>query len=210
MATKPRVTQKLLEDASFDPQAWIAAKVGDKFARTENTAFTIGDGNGKPKGFMTYPVGTSKNTKWGTIEQLNLGSANTLNADGMIAVQFALKAQYRQNAMWGFTRTTHGAVRTLKDQQGRYYWQPNYEMGLPPTLLGSPIIELNDMPEVAAGNLAVIYAQWSEFYTIVDRVGISVLVDPYTVKPYTEFYTRKRVGGDVTNFEAAKFGKISA
>lgn len=210
LSTRPRVTQKLLEDASFDPQAWIAAKAGDKFARSENAAFVGGDGNGKPKGFLTYANGVSKNTKWGTIEQINLGSASTLNADGLINLQFSLKQQYRQSAAWGFTRATHGLARSLKDSQGRYYWQPNYEMGLPPTLLGSPVIELNDMPEVAANALAVIYAQWSEFYTVVDRVGISVLVDPYTAKPYTEFYTRKRVGGDVTNFEAGKIGKISA
>ena len=210
MATRPKVTQKLLEDASFDPQAWISAKVGDKFARTENTAFVLGDGNGKPKGYLTYATGVAKNTKWGTIEQVNLGHASTLTADGLINLQFALKTQYRQNARWGFNRLTHAEVRKLKDTQGRYYWQPNYEMGLPPSLMGDPIAELNDMPDVASNALAVVYANWAEFYTIVDRVGISVLVDPYTAKPYTEFYTRKRVGGDVTNFEAGKIGKIAA
>lgn len=210
MATRPKVTQKLLEDASFDPAAWLSAKVGDKMGRFENNAFVNGNGVTKPHGFLNYPVGVTKNTKWGTIEQINLGSAATLNADGLINLQFSLKEYYRNQAKWGFSRLTHAAVRLLKDAQGRYYWQPNYEAGLPPSLLGSPIVELNDMPDVAANALAVVYADWANFYTIVDRMGVSVLVDPYTSKPYTEFYSRKRVGGDVTNFEAGKIGKISA
>lgn len=208
-ATRPKVTQKLLDDASFDPQSYIAAKVADKFARAENIAFVNGDGITKPRGYLSYPNGVAKNTKWGTIEQYNLGNASTLNPDGLISLQFSLKDQYRQNGRWGFTRFTHALVRQLKDSQGRYYWQPNYDMGIPPTLLGSPIVELNDMPEVAANALAIIYADWANFYTIVDRLGVSILVDPYTAKPYTEFYTRRRVGGDVTNFEAGKIGKIS-
>lgn len=208
-ATRPKVTQKLLEDASFDPQAWIAAKAADKFARAENNAFVLGDGVTKPRGFLSYGNGVAKNTKWGTIEQVNLGTAAALNADGLISLQFALKDQYRANGRWAMTRFTQALARQLKDSQGRYYWQPNYEMGMPATLLGSPIVEMNDMPEVAANALAVVFADWSQFYTIVDRVGVSVLVDPYTAKPYTEFYTRKRVGGDVTNFEAGKIGKIS-
>lgn len=210
MATRPKVTQKLLEDASFDPAAWLAAKVGDKMGRFENAAFVNGDGVTKPRGFMSYPTGVAKNTKWGTIEQVNLGSASVLNPDGLINLQFSLKDYYRSQAKWGFTRATHAAVRLLKDAQGRYYWQPNYEQGLPPTLLGNAIVELNDMPEIAANSLSVIFADWANFYTIVDRLGVSVLVDPYTSKPYTEFYSRKRVGGDVTNFEAGKIGKISA
>lgn len=208
-ATRPKVTQKLLEDASFDPSAWLANKVADKFARAENSAFVNGDGVTKPRGFMSYPIGIAKNTKWGTIEQVNLGAAAVLNADGFIALQFTLKEGYRNRARWGFTRATHGLARSLKDSQGRYYWQPNYEMGIPPTLLGSPIVELNDMAEVAANAFAVVYADWQEFYTIVDRIGVSVLVDPYSSKPYVEYYSRKRVGGDVTNFEAGKIGKIA-
>lgn len=209
LSTRPRITQKLLEDANFDPAAWLAAKVSDKFSRTENASFVNGNGAARPRGFLTYPNGTGPNTAWQTVEQVNLGSAATLNADGLINLMYSLKDPYRSNARWAFNRMTHAKVRQLKDTQGRYYWQPSFEMGQPPQLLGAGIVEMNDLPDVAANALAVMWADWSQFYTIVDRIGLSVLVDPYTVKPYTEYYTRKRVGGDVTNFEAGKIGKIA-
>jgi HK97 family phage major capsid protein len=202
----PMVTQKLLEDASVDVEAWLARKIGAKFGRLEATAFVSGNGVKKPRGFLTYPNGTTR----GSIEQIVSGNATALTADGLINLIMSIKEPYSANAAFLMRRAAVGSVMLFKDGNGQYIWRPGLEMGRPSSLLGYPIREAADMPAIGAGALAVAFGDWRTAYTIVDRLGITTLRDPYTAKPFVGFYTRKRVGGDVTNFEAIKLQVVSA
>jgi HK97 family phage major capsid protein len=210
----PRATQKLLEDSTVDVESWMARKVADKFARTENTAFVSGNGVNKPRGFLTYADGT---TLPGTIEQFASGSASGIDASGIIRMAASsLKEPYQPAAQWLCRRATIAELMLLKDQQGRYLWSPASTTGLtatvPSTLLGYPVRHAADMPVIAGGTGALVMAfgDFRAAYTIVDRLGISVLRDPYTAKPWIILYSRKRVGGDVVNFEAIKLMRVGA
>jgi HK97 family phage major capsid protein len=202
---KPKVTQTLLDDAAFDLESLLARKVSAKFARKQNAAFINGDGIKKPRGLLTYPSGTSHKH----IEQVASGSVDSLTGDGIINLVGALKEPYLTNATFLMKRSTLTQIRTLKDGQGNYLWQPNYQLGLAQTLLGYPIRTGEDIPVVAEGTLPIAFGDFKEAYLIVDRQGIRVLRDPYSAKPFVEFYHTARVGGDVVNFEAIKLQKIS-
>ena len=204
---QPAATQKLLDDAEINMEAWLAGKVADRFARKENAAFVSGNGIDKPRGFLTYANGT---TLPGTIEQVKTGADGAFVAapnggDVLYDAIYALKAPYRANATWFMNRTTVKMVRKLKDGDGAYHWQPGLAAGQPATLAGYPIASFEDMPSGTTTNaLAIAFGDMRATYQIVDRIGIRVLRDPYTAKPYVRFYTTKRVGGDVVNFEALK------
>lgn len=211
MAAFPFATQKLLDDANIDMEAWLADKVADKFARTENAAFVAGDGVGKPRGFLTYAAGT---TLTGTIEQIPTGVSGAFAAapnggDVLIDALMGLKAQYRANATWFMNRATTSLTRKLKDSDGTYLWSPGIAAGQPASLLGYPVASFEDMPNPAASSLSIAVGDMRAAYQIVDRVGIRVLRDPYTAKPFVGFYSTKRVGGDLVNFEAIKLIRFS-
>lgn len=207
MYAAPRATQKLLDDSSINMEAWLAAKVADKFARVESSAFVNGNGVNAPRGFLTYASGT---TLPGTIEQVKTGAngaflaAASSPADCLINALYSLKANYRANATWFMNRATAKLVRYLKDTTGQYLWQPSLQAGAPASLLGYPVAAFEDMPDPATGSLSIAVGDMREAYQIVDRIGIRTLRDPYTAKPYVIFYSTKRVGGDVVNFEAIK------
>ena len=206
MSAEPRSTQKLLDDANVNVEEWLAGKVASKFARTEATAFVNGTGVGQPRGILTYPAGTAS----GQIEQVNSGSASTLTGDGLIDLVAAVKAPYLDGAVWMMKRSTAAVAQKLKDGQGNYLWQESLIAGQPSRLLGHSVVYADDVPAVAADALAIIFGNFRAAYTIVDRFGIRVLRDPFTSKPWIKFYTTKRVGGDVVNFEALKIQKIAA
>jgi HK97 family phage major capsid protein len=203
----PRATQKLLDDANINAEAWLAQKVAERFARFENTAFVLGTGNGQPRGFMTYPAGVNR----GQIQQLASGVAGAgFLPENLIAVVYSLKTAYRAGAVWAMNRNSVSEIRQLRDNiggagTGQFMWQPGMQAGQPSTLLGYPIVEMEDLVNSAATPVTpAAFGNFRAAYQIVDRIGIRVLRDPYTVKPYVEFYTTKRVGGDVINFEAIK------
>jgi HK97 family phage major capsid protein len=203
---KPKATQKLLDDASINMEAWLASKVAEKFARDESNAFVVGNGVDKPRGFLTYANGT---TLPGTIEQFPTGVSSALatapdGGDALINALYGLKQQYRANATWFMNRATTKLVRKAKDSDGAYIWSPGIQAGQPATLLGYPVAAFEDMPDPAASSLSIAVGDMREAYQIVDRIGIRTLRDPYSSKPYVEFYTTKRVGGDIVNFEAIK------
>lgn len=203
---RPTATQQLLEDAGINVENWLAVKAADQMARTEATSFVTGTGSGQPQGFLTYASGTA----WGQIQQVAMGLAAALTADGFVRVKYALKEQYLNRGTWLMNRDAVMNAMLLKDGNGDYIWKPSMLANDPTaTILGAPVRMAADMPIVAAGALAVAYADWRETYQIVDRLGITVIRDPYTKKPYVEFYFRKRVGGDVVNFEAIKLGIVS-
>lgn len=209
---KPKATQKLLDDASINMEAWLASKVAERFARDEANAFVVGNGVNKPRGFLTYGSGT---TLPGTIEQFPSGVNGALAAtpdggDVLINALYGLKQQYRANATWFMNRASTRLVRKAKDSNGSYIWVPGIAAGQPASLLGYPVAAFEDMPDPATNSLSIAVGDMREAYQIVDRLGIRTLRDPYSAKPYVEFYTTKRVGGDVVNFESIKLVKLGS
>lgn len=203
----PKATQTLLDDAKIDIESWLSRKVADKLARLENTAFINGTGSGQARGILTYPAGT---TNPGQIEQINSENASAITADGLRSLFYALKSPYVNDARWLMSRSTVESISKLKDSSNQYLWEPSLQAGEPQTLLGHPIERMEDMPAVAANSLSIVFGDWKQAYTIVDRTGIRVLRDPFSSKPFVLFYTTKRTGGDVTNFEACVIQKTAA
>ncbi len=208
----PSATQSLLDDSAIDIDQWIADEVRTAFAEQEGSAFVTGDGVNKPTGFMTAATVDNASWSWGNIGTVATGvSANfpaSDPADVLIDLVYALKSGYRANAHFVMNRSTQSAVRKLKDGAGNYLWQPAHAPGQAPTLMGFAIAESEDMPDVAADENAIAFGDFRRGYLIVDRVGIRVLRDPYSAKPYEMFYTTKRVGGGVQDFDAIKFLKF--
>jgi HK97 family phage major capsid protein len=208
----PAISQQLLDDAAVDLEQWLASEVETEFSRQEGIAFTGGDGVNKPYGVLSYVEGAANAARhpYGAIKVTNSGAAAALTGDGLLDVMFGLPTEFSQNAKWHMNRLTVGAARKLKDGQGNYLWQPSYASGTPQTLAGAPIVEHPDFPLVAAGNIAALFGDMEATYLVVDRVGIRVLRDPYTNKPFVHFYTTKRVGGGVHNPEPMRAVKVAA
>jgi HK97 family phage major capsid protein len=209
---KMNATADILADAYVDLAAWLTGKGSDKIARAENTAFVVGNGVAKPRGFTTYPewaaAGVYERDK---IERIKTGAAGAVTAEGFINLQYALKEPYQANAVFGMKRQTYGAALKLKGSDQFFFGPLLLKDGQAQiTLLGKPVVFMDDMPAMSASNLAVVYADFSRAYTIVDRVGLQVLRDPYSAHPYTIFHLTKRTGGDVTNFDAIKLQNVAA
>jgi len=203
---QPLATQKLLDDAAINVEAWLSGKVAEKFARDEASAFVSGNGIGKPKGFLSYDNGTGFNQ----VEQSESAASGTITADDIIELNYKLKGAYKMNASFLAQRETIKIFRKFKDTQGRYLWEPGLNGEAQSTLLGAPVYEANDMEAYAGGKLAVAFGDIKQAYQIVDRIGIRVIRDVYSKKPFVLFYTTKRVGGAVKNFEAIKLLKVKA
>ncbi|MBB5715854.1 phage major capsid protein [Sphingomonas aerophila] len=210
----PMVTQKLLDDAGFDVEAFIAAEVAQEFARAEAKAFLSGDGVNKPKGMLAGATAlTGDATRpYGTIQHVVSGQAAALPTDlaAFYQLKYSLKGEYRSGAGFLANSTTLASLMSKADSQGRPLWQPSLIIGQPSTFLGDPIWECQDMDDVAAGKLPLAYGNYKSAYMIADRIGIRILRDPFTNKPYVGFYTTKRVGGVLKDSEAVKVLKISA
>lgn len=210
----PAATQTLLDDALVDIEQWLAHEVQIVFAEQEGAAFINGDGDAKPTGILSYANVPDANHSWGKLGYIISGAngafADSNPVDTLVMLAYAPRQGYRANATWLMNRKTESVIRSFKDNQGRYIWQPAASVGQPATLLGYPVAEADDMPDIANGSLSIAFGDFSRGYLIVDRVGIRVLRDPFTVKPYVLFYTTKRVGGAVQNFEAIKLMKFAA
>ena len=203
----PKSTQKLLDDARVNVEEWLSHKIASRMGVVENTAFITGDGVNQPRGILTYPAGTNNP---GQIEQVDSGHASQVTADGLRTLFYRLKTPYIANAAWLMSRSTLETIAKLKDGGGDYLWEPGLKAGEPQHLLGHPIERMEDMPAVAGNALPIAFGDWRQAYTIVDRPGVRVLRDPFSAKPFVLFYTTKRTGGDVTNFEALALQKIAA
>jgi len=204
----PKATQKLLDDAAINLEAWLGAKVSEKFQRDEATAFVSGNGVMKPKGILNYGAGDG----FGLVQRQETATNSAITADVLIDTQSLLKEAYQNNASWLMNRLMVGYVRKLKDGiSGNYLWQPGLMQGQPNQLLGRPVYFAADLPSsVVAATDTFIYGDIRAGYQVVDRIGIRVLRDPYTSKGSVLFYTTKRVGGGVKNFEAIKVLKVKA
>ncbi len=209
----PAATSALLEDARVNIEEWLAAEVEAAFAEQEGAAFVTGDGDAKPKGFLAYTKVAESAWAWSKVGYVASGATGALPAanpaDPILDLIYALKAGYRQNATFLMNRRTQAAVRKLKDENGNYLWAPPSGVGQSASLMGFPVAECEDMPDVDEDAFAIAFGDFRRFYLVVDRAGVRVLRDPYSAKPYVLFYTTKRVGGGVQDFNAVKLLKFA-
>jgi HK97 family phage major capsid protein len=213
----PAATQRSLDDAAFDVAAWLADEVSIEFAEQEGEAFVIGNGVNKPRGILSYDMVANSSYAWGKLGFVVSGKADgflaptsSVNpADAMIDLNGALKQGYRSNASWLMSDKTETVVRKFKAADGTFLWAPPTAVRDVSTILGKPVVTDDNMPDVGADKFPIAFGDFKRGYLITDRLGVRVLRDPYTSKPNVLFYTTKRVGGGVVNFEALKFLKIS-
>jgi HK97 family phage major capsid protein len=210
----PAATQALLDDAVVDIEQWIAEEVQTAFAEQEGAAFVSGDGVNKPKGFLSYTTVADASWTWGNIGYVPTGAAGAFAAtdpsDALVNLVYALRAGFRQNGKFVMGRRAQSLVRQFKTTTGDYIWAPPATADAAASLMNFPVVEAEDMPDPAANSLSIAFGDFERGYVVVDRVGIRVLRDPYSAKPYVLFYTTKRVGGGVQNFEAIKLLKFAA
>lgn len=213
----PQVTQQALDDMFFNVEGELTTQLLEEFALAEGAAFVTGNGTNKPKGFLAYTTAATADSAraFGTLEHIATGVAGDFaasnKADTFFSVVGALKKGYRMGAVWMMNKSLLFEALRFKDTTGNYLWQPSIQdSGLGIRLLGFNVEEAEDMPVKAANSLSVAFGNFKRGYTIVDRVGMRMLRDPYSNKPYVGFYTTKRVGGAVINSEAIKLMKFAA
>lgn len=208
----PAITQRLLDDSSLDLEAWIASQVADEFARQEGIAFISGNGTNKPFGLLTYVDGGAADDRHpgGNLTTVETAAASTIAADDLVGFLYGLAAPYRQGAVWLMNSTTAARIGKLKDSDGAYIWRESFAQGDPAKLLGYPVEIDESMPNVADSALPIAFGNFKRGYLINDRLGISTLRDPFTNKPYVNFYATKRVGGGVLDPNAIRLLKIKA
>ncbi|MEL6413501.1 MAG: phage major capsid protein [Pseudomonadota bacterium] len=199
----PAATQALLEDSYADIDEWLAEEVETAFSQQESEAFISGDGASKPKGLLEYPIVSDTSHSWGKIGAIDGDFSLSTAGDQLIDLIHAPKSQFRSNGRFVLNRRTAAAVRKLKDGDGRYIWSPSAN-GETATILGYPVTEIENMPDIGDGEPAIAFGDFRRGYLITDRQGARVLRDPFSLKPYVLFYTTKRVGGGVQNFDAIK------
>ena len=211
----PAASQTMLDDAAFDVEAWLASEIAMEFAKAEGAAFVSGNGTNKPKGFLSATTASTADgvRAFGSLQYVPTGSAGAFAAnpeEKLIDLVQTLRAPYRQGAVWVMNSAVLAKIRKFKTSDGAFLWAPSLAAGQPATLLGYPVVEAEDMPDIAANSLSVAFGNFKAGYLIAERGETQVLRDPYSNKPYVHFYATKRVGGMVSNSEAIKLLKFSA
>jgi HK97 family phage major capsid protein len=213
LAAMPKASQRLLDDSAFDVEGWLAEKIATRFIRAEAAAFINGDGVDKPKGILLPTKVANASWVWGQLGYIPTGAAAdflaTNPADCIINLVYALGADYRANATFVMNSKTVGAVRKMKDLDGRFLWSDGLAANEPARLMGYPVLVCEDMPDIAANAHAIAFGDFRAAYTIAERPDLRILRDPFSAKPNVLFYANKRVGGDITDFAAIKLLKIA-
>lgn len=213
LSALPKASQRLLDDSAFDVEGWLAGRIASKFARAEAESFIVGDGVGKPTGMLNYSTIDNNAWVWGNIGYVATGAAGdfaaTDPADAIVDLVYALGAEYRANANFVMNSKTAGAVRKMKDADGRFLWSDGLAAGEPARLMGYPVLIAEDMPDIAGDATAIAFGDFGAGYTIAERPEMRILRDPFSAKPNVLFFASKRVGGDVTDFAAIKLLKFS-
>lgn len=211
----PAASQQMLDDLMFDVEAWLAHEIATEFARAEGAAFVGGSGTNQPLGFLSSPNSTALDSvrPMGTLQFIGTGNAGAFPAsnpaDKLIDLVQSLRSPYRQGAVFVMNSSTAAAIRKFKTADGAFMFQPSLAAGQPASLLGYPLIEAEDMPDIAAGSLSIAFGNFKAGYVIAERKATTILRDPYTHKPYVHFYATKRVGGQVVNSESIKLLKFA-
>lgn len=212
----PAASQAMLDDAGFDVEAWLAQEIATEFARAEGSAFVNGNGVNKPKGFLNVATTAEPDgvRAFGTLQHVASGAAGGFAAtnpqDKLVDLIQALRSPYRQGASFVMNSATLSVIRKFKTSDGAFLWQPGLIEGRPDTLLGYPVVEAEDMPDIAANALAIAFGNFRAGYLIAERAETAVLRDPFTNKPFVHFYATKRIGGAVSNSEAIKLMRFAA
>ena len=211
----PAATQRILDDAAIDIEAWLRNSVQREFNRQEGIAFLAGDGVNKPAGFLTFVTGgvNAASHPGGPIDVVEVAinpAAASATIDGLIDFMFGLEAPYRNNATWLMNSLTAAALAKLKNADGDLIWRESLIVGQPSTLLGRPVEIDEGMPAPTAGNMAIAFGDFRAGYLINDRIGTRVLRDPYTNKPFVMFYVTKRTGGGVLDPNAIRVVRLPA
>lgn len=208
----PSATQQMLDDSEVNLEAWLAGEVEQEFAYQEGLAFLAGDGANKPNGILTYVTGGTNAAAhpYGAITTVNSGAAGALTADGIVNLTETLPSEFTGNARFVLNKATIKAIRLLKDGQGNYLWQPSYTAGAPATINGFGYTEMPGMPAVAANAKPILFGDFKRGYLVIDRVGVRVLRDPFSNKPYVSFYVTRRVGGGLLNPEVLRAMTVAA
>ena len=214
LSAMPRASQRLLDDSAFDIESWLADRIAEKFARAENAAFTLGDGVDKPRGFLNHPTAPVATAAWGQLGYVVTGTAGGFDAgdpaDALVDLVYSLGARYRGNAVFAMNSRTAGAVRKMKDAEGRFLWTESLSSEQAPLLLGYRVATVEDMPDIAPDAFAIAFGDFQAGYTIAERRDIRILRDPYSAKPHVQFFATSRVGGDVTDFSAIRLLRFAA
>ncbi|MCJ7873747.1 phage major capsid protein [Marinovum sp. 2_MG-2023] len=211
LSALPKASQRLLDDAAFDIESWLAGRIAEKFARAEAAAFVSGDGIDKPTGFLTHTIVANNVWAWDSLGYVATGTDGALgNGDAIIDLVYALGATYRANGTFVMNSKTAGEVRKLKDGDGRFLWSDGLAAGEPARLLGYPVLIAEDMPDIASGSDSIAFGDFAAGYTVAERPDLRVLRDPFSAKPNVLFYATKRVGGDVSDFAAIKVLRFAA
>ena len=210
----PSASQAMLDDAAFDVEAWLAGEIASEFARAEGAAFVNGTGVNRPRGLLTAPTSSAKDATrpLGTLQYLPSGAAGdfgTTPDERLLDLVYSLAAPYRQGASFVMNAATLGRIRKLKTTDGMPLWQPAIAAGQPATLLGYPVVEAEDMPDIAANLCPIAFGNFKAGYLIAERGETAILRDPYTNKPFVSFYATKRIGGCVADSAAIKLLKIA-
>ncbi len=196
----PTITIALLEDVEIDIEEWVVRHLSDAFSTTENKAFFDGDGNNKPRGFLEN----------NDIKVVRTASTNTISSDDILSLYYDLDGSYSNNASFIMHRSTIQYIRSIKSTEtGQYIWQPGLQDN-PDTLLGAPVYQSTEMPEIVANARVIAFGDFKRGYKIVDRTGISILRDQFSYKPNIAFYATKRVGGEVIDPAALRFLRMAA
>jgi HK97 family phage major capsid protein len=212
----PAATQAMLDDAAFDLEGWLAGEIATEFARAEGAAFVNGDGVNKPKGFLQAPKSAAQDgaRAFGTLQYLPTGADGAFPAsepeDLLVDLVQSLRAPYRQGAVFVMNATTLATIRKMKTAEGQFLWSPGLVTGQPDTLLGYPVVEAGDMPDVGSGTTPIAFGNFKAGYLIAERGETAILRDPFSHKPFVHFYATRRIGGTVADSEAIKLIKFSA
>lgn len=208
---EPQVSSDLLEDAEFDIESEIMDALEQDFGEGIGAALVTGNGINRPRGITSYTTVANASYAWGSIGYVASGAAGAFDdSDAFIDLIHALKPAYRANGQFLMNDLTLSGIRKMKDGEGNYLWQPSLQLGVPDRLLGYPTNTDDNMPDIAANSLSIAFGDFKKAYVVVNRRGTAMLRDPYTAKPFVKFYTTKRVGGGIMNYEAMKFMKFAA
>lgn len=213
LSAMPKISQRLLDDASFDVEGWIASRIATRFVRAEASAFVNGTGVDQPKGILLPAKVANASWTWGNLGYIPTGAAADFAAsnpiDCLVTLIYSLAADYRANAVFVMNSKTAGAVRKIKDSTGRFMWNDAVSLGQPATLMGYRVVILEDMPDIAANTYPIAFGDFKSGYTIAERPDLRILRDPFSAKPNVLFYASKRVGGDITDYAAIKLLKVA-